>query len=39
LAVYFGSGSIKNIHHAACGLTADIAGIMVASGAAYWFFE
>ncbi|PHS25287.1 MAG: hypothetical protein COA83_06265 [Methylophaga sp.] len=39
LAVYFGSVGIKNIRHAAaCGLSADIAGIMAAIGIAYWFF-
>ncbi len=39
LAVYFGSVGIKNIRHAAaCGLAADIAGIMAAIGVAYWFF-
>ena len=39
LAVYFGSVGIKNIRHAAaCGLAADIAGIMAAITIAYWFF-
>ncbi|NOQ81830.1 MAG: hypothetical protein GQ548_04820 [Methylophaga sp.] len=39
LAVYFGSVGIKNIRHAAaCGLAADIAGIMAAIVIAYWFF-
>jgi len=39
LAVYFGSVGIKNIRHAAaCGLAADIAGIMAAIAIAYWFF-
>ncbi len=39
LAVYFGSVGIRNIRHAvACGLAADIAGIMAAIGVAYWFF-
>jgi spore maturation protein SpmA len=39
LAVYFGSVGIKNIRHAAaCGLAADIAGIMAAIAVAYWFF-
>lgn len=39
LAVYFGSVGIKNIRHAAaCGLAADIAGIIAAITIAYWFF-
>jgi len=39
LAVYFGSVGIKNIRHAAaCGLAADIAGIIAAIFVAYWFF-
>jgi spore maturation protein SpmA len=39
LAVYFGSVGIKNIRHAAaCGITADIAGIFAAIAVAYWFF-
>ncbi|NQY27133.1 MAG: spore maturation protein [Piscirickettsiaceae bacterium] len=39
LAVYFGSVGIKNIRHAAaCGLAADIAGILAAIAVAYWFF-
>ena len=39
LAVYFGSVGIKNIRHAAaCGLAADIAGILAAILVAYWFF-
>jgi len=39
LAIYFGSVGIKNIRHAAaCGLAADIAGIMAAIAVAYWFF-
>lgn len=39
LAVYFGSVGIKNIRHAAaCGLAADIAGILAAITIAYWFF-
>jgi len=39
LAVYFGSVGIKNIRHAAaCGLAADIAGIIAAITVAYWFF-
>ena len=40
LAVYFGSVGIKNIRHAAaCGLAADIAGIIAAIFVAYWFFS
>lgn len=39
LAVYFGSVGIKNIRHAAaCGIAADIAGILAAIVVAYWFF-
>jgi len=39
LAVYFGSVGIKNIRHAAaCGIAADIAGILAAILVAYWFF-
>jgi spore maturation protein SpmB len=39
LAVYFGSVGIKKIRHAAaCGLTADAAGIFAAIAIAYWFF-
>lgn len=39
LAIYFGSVGIKNIRHAAaCGVAADIAGILAAIGVAYWFF-
>lgn len=39
LAVYFGSVGIKNIRHAAaCGITADVAGILAAIVVAYWFF-
>lgn len=39
LAVYFGSVGIKNIRHAAaCGIAADIAGIVAAIVVAYWFF-
>ncbi|HDY85570.1 MAG TPA: spore maturation protein, partial [Methylophaga sp.] len=39
LAVYFGSVGIKNIRHAAaCGIAADIAGIVAAIMVAYWFF-
>jgi len=39
LAVYFGSVGIKKVRHAiACGLIADLAGIVTAIAAAYWFF-
>jgi spore maturation protein SpmA len=39
LAVYFGSVGIKNIRHAAaCGIAADLAGILAAIVVAYWFF-
>jgi spore maturation protein SpmA len=39
LAVYFGSVGIKNIRHAAaCGIAADISGILAAIVVAYWFF-
>jgi len=39
LAVYFGSVGIKKVRHAiACGLIADLAGIVTAIFAAYWFF-
>jgi len=39
LAVYFGSVGIKNIRHAAaCGIAADMAGILAAIAVAYWFF-
>ncbi len=39
LAVYFGSVGIKNIRHAAaCGIAADVAGILAAIVVAYWFF-
>ena len=39
LAVYFGSVGIRHARHAlACGLTADVAGIVAAIGAAYWFY-
>jgi spore maturation protein SpmB len=39
LAVYFGAVKIKNIRHAvACGIVADIAGIIAAVIVAYWFF-
>jgi len=39
LAVYFGAVGIKNIRHAAaCGIIADLAGIIAAIFIAYWFF-
>jgi spore maturation protein SpmB len=39
LAVYFGAVRIKNIRHAAaCGIIADIVGIIAAIIVAYWFF-
>lgn len=39
LAVYFGSVGIKKVRHAiVCGLLADLAGIITAIAAAYWFF-
>lgn len=39
LAVYFGSVGIKNIRHAAaCGIIADLAGIIAAIFITYWFF-
>jgi spore maturation protein SpmA len=39
LAVYFGAVSIKRVRHAvACGLIADVAGILAAIGMAYLFF-
>lgn len=39
LAVYFGSVGIRKVRHAiACGLVADLAGIVTAIAAAYWFF-
>ncbi len=39
LAVYFGAVGIKNIRHAvACGVVADIAGILAAIMVTYWFF-
>jgi spore maturation protein SpmA len=40
LAVYFGSVGIRYSRHAiACGLIADIAGILAAIGVCYWFFS
>lgn len=39
LAVYFGAVGIKHTRHAiACGLIADIAGILTAIAVCYWFF-
>lgn len=39
LAVYFGSVSIRNTRHAvACGLLADLAGVIAAIAIAYFFF-
>ncbi|MEX0618599.1 MAG: nucleoside recognition domain-containing protein [Pseudohongiellaceae bacterium] len=39
LAVYFGSVGIRHVRHAiTCGLLADLAGIIVAIVAGYWFF-
>jgi len=39
LAVYFGAVGIKRVRHAvACGLIADLAGILAAIGIAYLFF-
>ncbi len=39
LAVYFGAVKIKHIRHAvACGVIADVAGIIAAIIVAYWFF-
>ena len=39
LAVYFGAVGIKRVRHAvACGLIADLAGILAAIAMAYLFF-
>lgn len=39
LAVYFGAVNIKQIRHAAaCGIVADIGGIVAAILVTYWFF-
>ena len=39
LAVYFGAIGINKIRHAAaCGLMADMAGIIAAITVTYWFF-
>lgn len=40
LAVYFGSVGIRRVRHAlACGLAADLAGIVTAILVSYWFFH
>lgn len=40
LAVYFGSVGIRNTRQAvACGLSADLAGIVTAIAVGYWFFH
>ena len=40
LAVYFGSVGIRKTRHAvACGLLADLAGVIAAIGVAYFFFS
>jgi spore maturation protein SpmA len=40
LAVYFGSVGIRHVRHAlACGLLADLAGIVTAILVGYWFFH
>ena len=39
LAVYFGAVGIRHGRHAlACGLTADVAGIVAAISVGYWFY-
>ena len=39
LAVYFGSGGVRHTRHAvACGLLADLAGVIAAIGICYLFF-
>jgi len=39
LAVYFGAVGIRHTRYAlACGLAADVAGIVAAIGVAYWFY-
>ncbi len=39
LAVYFGAVGIRHARHAlACGLTADLAGMIAAVVVAYWFY-
>ena len=39
IAVYFGSVGITKVRHAiACGLIADLAGIIAAIVVCYWFF-
>jgi spore maturation protein A/spore maturation protein B len=40
LAVYFGSVGIRKTRHAvACGLLADLAGVIAAIAIAYFFFS
>ena len=40
LAVYFGSVGIRYERHAlACGLLADLAGVVAAIGVSYWFYH
>lgn len=40
LAVYFGSVGVRRVRHAvACGLAADLVGIVTAILAGYWFFH
>lgn len=39
LAIYFGAVGIKKIRHAAaCGIIADLAGVIASIFVAYWFF-
>ncbi|MBL6987012.1 MAG: spore maturation protein [Methylobacter sp.] len=39
LAIYFGAVGIKHIRHAAaCGIIADLAGVVASIFIAYWFF-
>lgn len=39
LAIYFGAVGIKHIRHAAaCGIIADLAGVVASVFVAYWFF-
>lgn len=40
LAVYFGSVGVRRVRHALpCALLADLAGLLTAIGAGYWFFR
>jgi spore maturation protein SpmA len=40
LAVYFGSVGIRRVRHAvACGLIADLTGVITAISVGYWFFH